>query len=207
VPLTLTIVGGAILISYLRGGRLSRIANSDLRMSWLLFAGLFLQLGVDLAATRVGFGGAGAYGVLLASQVFVLGWVLANWWRPGMVLIGLGLLMNAVVIGANGAMPVDRGAIQSLDIGDDVEVHPGKHVEADDDTRLRWLADVYPLPPIRTIVSLGDMVLAAGLVPLVHHLMTYRTPAERRGGSRSRPRRSETARRDDESEQRAGTVS
>jgi hypothetical protein len=183
MPLVLVTVGGAIVVSYLRGGRISRIADAELRHTWLLFAGLLLQLVVDAAAVRGMLQEPGSYLLLLASQVLVLIWVLVNWWRPGMVLIGLGLLLNAVVIGANGAMPVSQDAIDALGIGD-VTVHPGKHELMTEQTQLPWLADILPLPPLRTIISVGDIVLAAGLIPLVHHLMTYRTAAERRGGRR-----------------------
>lgn len=184
MPLTLLIVGVAIVVSLLRGGRFSRIALADLRWSGLLFVGLGLQIALDLGAARGLLEGTAGYVVLLASQVLVLVWVVANWWRPGMALIALGLLCNAIVIGANGAMPVSQEAIAALDIGD-VEVPPGKHVLADENTRLVWLGDVHPVPPIRTIISIGDVLLAAGLVPLTHHLMTYRPPHERRGGRRA----------------------
>lgn len=183
MPLVIITVGGAIVVSYLRGGRISRIADAELRHTWLLFVGLLLQLAVDAASVRGLLEDPAGYLLLLASQVLVLVWVLVNWWRPGMVLIGLGLLLNAVVIGANGAMPVSQQAIDALGIGD-VTVHPGKHELMTEATRLPWLADILPLPPLRTIISVGDIVLAAGLIPLVHHLMTYRTAVERRGGPR-----------------------
>jgi hypothetical protein len=191
MPLVAFTVGAAILVSYLRGGRISRIADAELRHGWLLFLGLLLQLAVDALTVRDLLGQPAGYLLLLASQLLVLVWVLVNWWRPGMLLVALGLVMNALVIGANGAMPVSQDAIDALGIGE-VTVHPGKHELMTDETRFGWLADVHPLPPLRTIVSVGDVVLAAGLLPLVHHLMTYRTPAERRGGHRSQPRDAQT---------------
>jgi hypothetical protein len=183
VALTPIVVGGAILVSYLRGGRLSRLAGADLRATWLLFVGVGLQVSLDLAATRGLLEGTAGWLVLLASQVLVLVWCGLNWWRPGMLLVVLGLFLNALVIGANGAMPVDPDAIAALGIAG-AEVPPGKHELLTEATRLAILADIWPLPPVRTIISIGDVVLAAGLVPLVHHLMTYRPPVERRGGVR-----------------------
>lgn len=181
MPLVIVSLGLAVVVSLLRGGRLGRVAGSDLRLGSLLFVGLLLQLGVDAAAGRDLLGEGVLYAVLALSQLAVLGWVVANRSRPGMALIGLGLLMNAVVIGANGAMPVDPDAIDRLGIGP-VEVAPGKHEPLTDDTRLAWLADVIPLPPIRTIVSVGDIVLAVGLLPLMHHLMSARQSTD--GGRR-----------------------
>jgi hypothetical protein len=146
-----------------------------------LFTGVVLQLASDLGVIAGWFTGTGAlsYALLLGSQVVVLAWVLANWQLPGLVLVALGLAMNAVVMAANGAMPVHPEAIAALG-RDASELVRGKHVLADADTRLWWLADIWAVPPIRSVISIGDVVLAAGLIPIVHHLMTYRTAAERR---------------------------
>lgn len=181
MPFTLTVLVLAVTLSYLRGGRLRRIADAPLKRSWLLFAGLALQLVVDLGASRGLFVEAGPTGylLLLISQVLVLAWVLSNWQLPGMLLVGIGLTMNAIVIGANGAMPVDPAAIRALGL-EGAEVNPGKHILLTEQTRLPWLADVWPLPPLRSIISVGDIVLAAGLIPLTHGLMSYRPTAERR---------------------------
>lgn len=183
MPFTLVVVASAVAFAYVRGGRLHRIADADLRGVGLLFAGLLLQVGVDIAASRGFATGATGYVFLLISQLLVLVWAAANWWRPGMPLIVLGLLLNALVIGANGAMPVDGDAIAALGF-DGARVPLGKHELLDASTRLGFLGDVIPLPPLRTIISVGDIVLAAGLMALVHHLMTFRPAAERRGGAR-----------------------
>ncbi len=100
-----------------------------------------------------------------------------------MLLVFLGLLLNMVVLAANGAMPVAPEAIAAVGLPG-VEPMPGKHEIMTESTRLAYLADIVPLPPLRTIVSLGDIVLGAGIIPLLSHLMTYRTAAERRGGRR-----------------------
>jgi hypothetical protein len=185
VPLVVTTLVIAVALSYARGGRLRRVADVPLRLTWLLFAGVALQLAVDLAAGRelLADAGPGGYTLLLLSQLLVVGWVAANWHLPGIFLVTLGLLLNAVVIGANGAMPVSPRAMEALGLGP-LEVPPGKHTLLTDATRVPWLADIIPLPPLRTIISVGDIVLAVGLIPLTHALMTYRTAAERRGRDR-----------------------
>lgn len=171
----------AVLVSWLRGGRLHRLGQAPLRSVWLLFTGVVLQLAADIGVIVGWFDGAStlSYALLLASQLVVLAWVLTNWQLPGVVLVALGLLLNALVMGANGAMPVHPDAIVALG-GEPTDLLRGKHVLLDEGTQLWWLADIWPLPPIRTIISLGDVVLAAGLLPVAHHLMTYRTPRERR---------------------------
>jgi hypothetical protein len=175
VPFVLVSIALAVAASYARGGRLHRIADAPLRWSWLLFVGVGLQVVVDLGAGRGWLPDAGwsGYLLLLLSHLVVLGWVVANWHLPGMRLVTIGLGLNALVIGANGAMPVDPDAILALGI-DGATVPPGKHTLLDDQTRLPWLADIWPLPPLRSIISVGDVVLAAGLIPLTHALMSAR---------------------------------
>lgn len=178
---TLTVVVLAVAASYLRGGRLSRLAEAPLRATWLLLVGLGLQVAVDVAASQGVLGGAGPAGwlLLLASQLLVLGWIVANHHLPGTVLIALGLALNAVVIAANGAMPVAPSAMAALGVDPGV-VPAGKHTLLTEGTRLPWLADIFPLPLLRSVISVGDIVLAAGLIPLTHALMTFRPVEERR---------------------------
>lgn len=181
---TVLVLGVAVTIGYLRGGRLSRIAEADLGWSWLMLVGLALQVGVDVVASRGQLLGSVGTGLLLASQLFVAVWIALNRYRPGMPLIFIGLLLNAVVLTANGAMPVAPEAIAAIGLPG-IEPVPGKHELMTQATRFGYLADVVPLPPLHTIVSLGDIAIGAGLVPLLSHLMTYRSPAERRGGRRA----------------------
>jgi len=181
VYFVLLVLAIAVIASLLRGGRFHRLAKAPLEHVWLLFLGVGLQVASDVLviAEVLEPTGAVSYGLLLASQLVVIAWVLRNWQLPGLVLVALGLLLNAIVMAANGAMPVDPDAIAALG-RDSSELVRGKHVVMDDDTRLPWLADIWPVPPLRSIISVGDVVLAAGLIPITHHLMTYRPPKERR---------------------------
>jgi hypothetical protein len=185
VPFTLTVVLLAVLVSYLRGGRLQRIADARLQVPSLLFAGLGLQIAVDLATGRGVLADASATGLalLIVSQVLVVGWLVLNRQLPGVGLVAVGLALNAIVIAANGAMPVDPQAMRALGLGD-IQVPLGKHTLLTDGTRMWWLADIFPLPSLRSIISIGDVVLAAGMLPLTHALMTWRSEHERRGGGR-----------------------
>jgi hypothetical protein len=182
VPFVLVVLLVAVLASYARGGRLRRVAEAPLRLLWLLFVGVALQVGVDLAGANGLLGDASVAGwsLLFLSQTLVVAVVVANWQVPGMPLVAVGLFCNAVVMAANGAMPVDPVAIAALGI-EGAEVLPGKHTLMTSDTRLPWLADIFPLPILRTIISAGDVILAAGLIPMAHWMMSYRPPAERRG--------------------------
>jgi len=182
MPFVLAVVALGVVLSYARGGRLRRAGQAPLYWRSLLFLGVAIQVTVDALAAREVLGDATTLGwlLLLLSQLLVVGFLIANRQLPGVFLVAGGLALNAVVMAANGAMPVDPAAIQALGLGD-VEVPLGKHTLLDDATRLPWLADIIPLPPLRSIISVGDLVLAAGIVPLTHALMTHRTPAEQPG--------------------------
>lgn len=183
VPLTLVVIVAALAVSLVRGGRLGRLADAPIRHSWLLAVGIALQVGVDVSAARGLDPGVLSSAVLVSSQLLVVAWVVVNRYRPGMPLILLGLLMNLAVIAANGAMPVDPNAVAAAG-GPDLIAPLGKHELLTDSTRLPFLADIFGIALLRTVVSAGDVVLAAGLIPLVHDLMTYRPPHVRRGGRR-----------------------
>lgn len=188
MPFTLTVLVVAVGLGAARGGRLRRIADAPLEATGLLFAGVVLQAAVGSVGPWPGLvAGGAATLLLLASQALVLAWVWRNRLWRGTGLVAAGLLLNTAVIAANGAMPVDPQALTRIGaVG--VGIDSGKHVLLSDATRLGMLADRWPLPPLRTVISLGDAVLAAGLVPLVHALMTYRPRAARRGGHRARRR-------------------
>lgn len=187
MPFTFAVLLLAIAASYARGGRLTHLADARLVSTWLLFSGLGLQLAVDVSAQRGWLADASTAGwlLLLLSQLLVVAWLLRNRELPGVLLVAVGLLLNAVVIAANGAMPVDPAAMRAVGVDTDVAVPLGKHTLLTAGTRLPWLADIFPLPPLRSIISVGDVAIAAGLVPLTHALMSWRASAQPRGGRRS----------------------
>ncbi len=173
MPFTLTVLAVAVVLSAVRGGRLRNLAYAEITAGWLLFAGLALQFGVNAAAARGWLPDAGLSGwsVLLVSQLLVIAFLAANRRLPGVWLVAAGLALNAVVMAANRAMPVDPAAIAALGL-DGATVPPGKHTLMTADTHLPWLADIIPVPWLRSILSVGDLVLAVGLLPMTHALMT-----------------------------------
>jgi hypothetical protein len=113
-------------------------------------------------------------GLVLASHAVVAVWLVANvigqagWRRVGVALALAGWLLNLAVMLPNGGMPVSMSAVASIkgaDHGvDPTDGHLGKHVPHDDDTALAPLADVHPLPALDVVYSVGDVLLALGLV-------------------------------------------
>ena len=157
----------AVAAGFLAGGGLRPFER--VRMHWwgLALAGLALQA-IPVASR---FGGA----VLVASYVALLVFVAVNRRAPGAVLLFVGLGLNLAVIGANGGMPVDPVAVQTLSPTGSV-TNDGKHHEMRPDERLAGLGDVIPLPPpIKSVVSPGDLVLYAGLAMYVISVMLGRS--------------------------------
>jgi hypothetical protein len=156
----------AVIAGLLRGGSLSALAETSFRWGWLIFVGLALQVVFDIWdpdwLTR-----AQATAIVLASNALILVFVWLNRALPGMWLIGLGLAMNALVIGANQAMPVSMDAARSADAPVPNNTSSIKHERMNDDTLLPWLGDVIPLTIGDQVLSIGDLVLAAGMGWLV----------------------------------------
>ena len=171
----------AVGTSLLRGGRFAHAARNEIHWLPVLVAGLLLQTLLDALAARGAVGAAATVALLLVSEAAVLGFCLRNCYRAGMVLVAAGFTMNVLVILANGGMPVAPGAIAAMGGDPATATIAGKHHLMTDATALPWLADVLPLPPVDLSVSVGDVVLVAGMVPFAHDLMTPRDHATRLG--------------------------
>jgi hypothetical protein len=156
VLLAFVLLLAGVVVGVLRGGSLENVNRVRFRLPWLVFLGLALQIGAEAAASRfpgIQRGVAGPL-ILAISYAFVGTFVVLNFRFPGAPLIGLGLLLNLSVILANGAMPVSLWAVKVS----------GSHAG------LGFLGDIIPVPPLG-IVSVGDVVLGAGVFVLVIRLI------------------------------------
>lgn len=161
----------------LAGGRLWRLRNATIRGQTLLLATLgvsaLLQAGLGRALPRWGALGlwvcVGAVGTLVA---------LVNFRRVGLLMVGLGLLMNVVVVGLNGGMPVMIDAAVPPTFASSMQdaiSNSWLYVELGESTRLSLLADVLPIPgpaATRGLASLGDVFIACGVAVYSWMLMT-----------------------------------
>lgn len=160
--LVLLVAALALLAATLIGG--ARLAQVRLRAVRLLVVAAAVQLGTSALAPASGVARALA---LVLTTVLVGLFVYGNRMVAGTPLIGAGLLLNVVVVAANGAMPVSLSAaadagLTRAELGLDSDamrepVHGG--------TRLAYLGDVVPLPlPGRPqVISPGDVLVAAGV--------------------------------------------
>jgi hypothetical protein len=166
----------ALGVGLAAGGSLDRLGDLRLRRPRLVVAAVLAQLAGALV-------GGPAYPLGLALSAGLVAVFLAhNRGVRGTGLLALGLLSNALVVGVNGAMPVSpeasgRAGISTQDLLSGADP---RHELAGPGTRLRLLGDQVPvLLPVRPeVVSVGDVLVAAGLGQLV--LLGTRRP--RAGG-------------------------
>ncbi|MCJ7749686.1 MAG: DUF5317 domain-containing protein, partial [Armatimonadetes bacterium] len=99
-----------IVVGLLAGGRLGRLKALDLRAPWVFILAAAVQVGLMIAGARgTAFGAGVAPALYVLTFVLVLLGIWANRRLPGMWVVGAGVLLNLVVIAANGgSMPVDR---------------------------------------------------------------------------------------------------
>ena len=174
--LVLIVALAAALAGRLRGGSFASLAATSFRAPYLLWAGLAIQIAADLWAPEW-LGSGGALAVILATNALVAGFLALNHSLPGMVVAAVGMTLNVVVIAANGAMPVWLAAAEQADVKiTDLGI---KHEPLDDGTLLPWLADVIPVPGLATLISVGDVVLAAGIGWFVYRRMLARDEGAR----------------------------
>lgn len=169
-------------ISLLRGGKISRLGQLDLRGFWLVPLALAIQGGVYWAAVReVGVGPGWLSPVLDTGSYFLLLiFTLRNSSLPGMRWLTLGILLNTFVIALNeGVMPVDpsflsEGSRNALLGGQ------GTHGLMTSTTRMNLLADRFYLEILgmnKQVFSVGDVLIDIGSMLLIFKTMTRKTLA------------------------------
>lgn len=186
----------ALAMAVLRGGRLVNLGDIELRAWWLLFIALGLQLGTGFLPQREWSEWAGLTMVLFSFGLLMI-LVMLNRSKPGMWIAGIGVLMNFVVIAANGGMPVLAGAAEvasGFTVSDPDLSGTFKHVLLDESSRLTFFADVIPLRlvGIGEVISLGDIFLALGLGVFLEHELRrprryFKHGAQAQPGSANRP--------------------
>lgn len=150
----------SIGFAVLRGGKLSNLTEIYIRAWWLLFVGLGLQIAAGFVPSGRTYSVELAVGLILASllPLLLVAWI--NRERSGMWLVGLGVLMNFVVIAINQGMPVLPEAILLAGGVADLSSDP-THTVLDTSTLLPFLADIIPIP--KNVISMGDVVLGVGV--------------------------------------------
>jgi hypothetical protein len=162
-----------LLLGRIRGGSLSRLAQLPVRLPWL--AGLAWLIQIVLFASPLGaaLDTWVAAAIHYASIALVGIVIVANRATPGMALFGLGLLLNATVITANGGfMPVSESALMAVgDTASTAALQRGERIQKAvlmrPESPVWFLGDVLPFPPLGKVYSAGDLVAALGALLVV----------------------------------------
>ncbi len=171
----------ALIVGALAGGGLPRLADLKLRWTMLLVAALALRLAAGLtretgigADIPVGWAYIAAYGLIFA-------WLWGNWRVPGLQIasVGIGANMAAVLVNA-GQMPIWSAAFYAAGFTDATIATDPFHFLLRADTVAAFVAqgglfgDVIPLPipVIRDVISIGDVLLALGIFWAIVYSMT-----------------------------------
>ncbi len=182
----LAALGIALIVSLATGGRLVNLGLVHLRHGYLIFVALGVQILVFSPAwqarVRVDNLSEALYSV---SLLLLLAAVWLNRRVPGIAVLGLGLLLNALVILANGGrMPATLEALQTAGIVESQAAFEAARVTnsalIDANTPLWFLGDVFAIPawfPLANVFSIGDVLIGiGGILFIVHH--TRSQPAD-----------------------------
>lgn len=204
--LVAVVIAASIVAGRIAGGRLAGLAEIRPRWWGLAFVGLAMQA-APIPEPPGRAGDLTAAGLIVGSYALLLAFAFLNARLAGAPLLVIGLALNLAVIAANGGMPVSEEALLASGQPQAVALlraHPdAKHHLMTPEDLLTPLADVIALPPpIAAVVSVGDLVIYAGVAWFVVSAMRAPTaaaapaPARRRGyHGKHRPRRTRPAAR------------
>jgi hypothetical protein len=158
------------------GGRVSNLASVDVKWGWLAPLAFLMQAYlIFFPADRAG-GLLSARSLLLtASHMLLLAVVWQNRHLGGVKLIGLGLLLNFLVMVVNGGfMPITPEALVQIGYdGNASQLETGyivgrtKNVVVEPGGATLWfLSDLVVVPrpfPIPTALSVGDLLIVTGV--------------------------------------------
>jgi hypothetical protein len=107
---------------------------------------------------------------------------MANRHLTGMVVIGLGLLLNLVGLAVNAGVAVRANALVEAGVvepggADTAELTGPRHLETSADA-LGVLGEVLPIPVVPLVVSFGDLIVAFGAADAVRELSRRRARVE-----------------------------
>jgi hypothetical protein len=169
---SIAIAGGvAIAIVLVTRGSLRQLLRLRIQSIWMVVLALGIQIVlefVDLPKDRIDNLG---FGLLMASYGLLLAFCFVNLRVPAMWIVALGISLNALVIGLNQGMPTrDREVttVSGRTIEKPIE-RSVKHRPESGDDLLPFLGDQIVIPdPIDEVISVGDIVLAIGIVAVCY---------------------------------------
>ncbi len=161
-----------LLIGFLRRGNLSNLAHTDLKGKWLILGALVVQLLIFPLGHSAPILQTGTEYLHILSYVFLFAFIVMNKRYLGLVITGLGMMLNITVIAANnGYMPASAEALRKAGL-DRVAAtlesgfHHGNTILMSAHTKLNFLGDIFSAPkyiPFSTAFSIGDILIGLGI--------------------------------------------
>jgi MFS family permease len=186
----LSVVALALVTGALAGGGIPRLADLRLRWIWVLGAALALRLGAVLLGQQpIGDNLPVEWGFLAAYLLLFL-FLGANWTVPGLQVAAVGISLNTLGVILNGGrMPIWASAYAAAGFPPEAIGNDPFHFLISSGTVADFVArggifgDVVPLPIpiIRDVVSIGDILLALGIFWAIVYSMTRPEAPVRRG--------------------------
>ncbi|MGB9665907.1 MAG: DUF5317 family protein [Candidatus Cryosericum sp.] len=180
----LAVLAVTLIASLLTGGRLRYIENFRLKLLPLGTGAFVLQV-LIFTSRGESLLGATLPGFYVLSLAMLVGFLVANLKVFGVPLLLVGLLLNVLVIGANGGrMPANPQALIAAGQSSAAERlvrdgHAANVVLMSSQTRLNVLGDYIVLPLLGNFgsaYSIGDLVALAGEAALVFGMVRRAEP-------------------------------
>ena len=170
--LLLVLLALAFTVGLLLGGKPHHLAEVHLRSSALVLGALAIQILVFSSWWQRQF--APSWGALLypVSMLLLLVVVWQNRRTPGLPILGVGLLLNAAVIVANGGhMPASPQALEIAGLADTLTAlssgETANSMIMTPSTPLWFLGDLLAVPaswPLSNVFSIGDTLITIGAI-------------------------------------------
>src|SRR2546423_12174524 len=149
------------------GGRLALLAGLQIRGLYVLVPTLLVQVLITDVFTHAPWALLATLHLLTYAAAAYVIWL--NRSLAGIAVVGLGAALNAVTIAVNhGTLPASAAALRAAGIHETdgfansgVLAHPKLAFLGDSMSTPAWL-------PFRNVISIGDIVILAGVVVLVH---------------------------------------
>lgn len=175
----LIVLACSLILSLATGGRLRYVEGFRLRVLPLGIGAFVLQVLMFTARGELLLGGLLPL-AYMCSLLMLLAFLVLNWKVAGVPVLLAGLLLNVVVIGANGGrMPANPQALIATGQADRAELLVQEGAAANvvlmsDETHLNALGDYIVLPFLGSLgsaYSVGDLVALAGEALLVYGMV------------------------------------
>lgn len=177
----LSAIAFALIAGALAGGGLPRIADLRLRWIWILGLALLLRFGAGIAQQVAPEANLPLGAAFISAYGLIFIWLWGNWRVPGLQVAAVGIGLNTLAVTLNGGqMPIWSAAFTAAGFTPNALTNDPFHfvltaVSVADFVKSGGIfGDVLPIPipVIRDVVSIGDVLLAVGIFWAIVYSMT-----------------------------------